>query len=952
LRGVRTHNLQNIDVDIPHGGLTAVTGVSGSGKSSLAFDTLYAESQLRFLESVSPYLRQFLEKFRQPAVRSSRGLLPAMAIRSRRGARNSRSTVGTLTEIADYLRLLFVRGGTPYCPLCDGEIRTWTAPQVTAWAVAALVGQRVMIVFPWSEYSRDRRRSPDPDSLRQLGYARLVTAGRVRRLEELTELPPDASIVVDRLSVEPAQADRLQEGLRRAQEESGGSGFYLLHPSPATAAAPLPVNVHQTDGNGLCRLFFPARRLCAACGAEVPPLSEGLLSFNTPEGACPRCRGFGDIMYYDPDLYLDRTRTLRQNPVLAWSGETYGLFHRHLLRWAAECGLPTDVPLADLPPEVERGLVEGEGRFRGVAGFFRKLESKKYKMHVRVFLSRFRRFATCPDCGGSRLHPRARSVRIQGRDIGDMTTLTATELQHLVKTLHLPTPVLAALSRVIQELEKRLHCLVRLGVGYLTMERPTFTLSQGEAQRVHLAAVVGTGLADTLFILDEPTLGLHARDNARLAEILAELCTAGNTVVCVEHDPEFIRYARHIIDLGPGAGRQGGQVQYCGPMDGFLARCQSASARYLRGDPDMTARQPAAISAGGDFLEFRRATARNLRRITARFPCRAVSCITGVSGSGKSTLLEEVILAGMSARLAGAALPPTLAGITGGNELAYVRYMDQELPAGGARSTPLTWLDLFTPVRQLLARQENAVLHGITPGFFSTNVEGGRCRTCRGRGAMVLDMQFLADEEVLCEDCQGTGYSAEALQYTVQGLNIVQILQLTVSEAADVFGDLAEVMAGLALLDKVGLGYLRLGQALSTLSGGEIQRLKLCRTLLEHRSGRGRSGRGEPAPGLYLFDEPTTGLHPADTCRLLAVLEELRQAGHTVIVVEHDLYFLDHADWVVDLGPEGGEEGGLVVYQGAVSGLPEHALSHTGHALRRWRSARGEQPPDGSRPRH
>ncbi|MBN2433343.1 MAG: excinuclease ABC subunit A, partial [Acidobacteria bacterium] len=754
--------------------------------------------------------------------------------------------------------------------------------------------------------------------------------------------PPDGYIVVDRLPSELSEADRLQEALRRALAESGGAGFYLLLPREADIGDS-PLNVGRMSSGHQSLLFFPARRVCAGCGAEVPPVSESLLSFNTPEGACPRCRGFGDIMYYDPDLYLDRSRTLRDNPVLAWSGESYGVYHRHLLRWAVERRIPTDVPLADLPPEVERGLMAGEGRFPGVAGFFQKLESKKYKMHVRVFLSRFRRFATCPECGGTRLHRRARSVRIQGRDIGEVATLTAMELQHLVQTLHLPTPVQAALSRVIQELEKRLHCLVRLGVGYLTLDRPTFTLSQGEAQRVHLAAVVGTGLADTLFILDEPTLGLHARDNARLADILAELCAAGNTVVCVEHDPEFIRYARHIIDLGPGAGRQGGRVAYCGPMTDFLARSDSVSARFLRGATDEPTRERAAVAPDGDFLEFRKATARNLRRITARFPCRAISCITGVSGSGKSTLLEEIVLAGVTTRLRGEDPPPQLDGVTGGLDLSFVRYMDQELPAGSARSTSLTYLDLFTPVRRLLADQDKAVLQGIVPGFFSPNVEGGRCRTCRGRGAMVLDMQFLADEEVLCEDCQGTGYSAEALQYTFQGLHIVQILQLTVGEAAVFFGDLAGLSEGLALLEKVGLGYLRLGQTLKTMSGGEIQRLKLCRTLLEHLPDRGRAGRRESAPaptGLYLFDEPTTGLHPADTCRLLVVLEELRQAGHTVIVVEHDLFFLDHADWVVDLGPEGGEDGGLVVYQGAVTGLLDHPLSHTGQALARWRSAR------------
>ena len=924
LRGVSTHNLRGVDVDFPHHRVSAVTGVSGSGKSSLAFDTLYAECQRRFLESLSPYLRQFMDKWSQPAMDSAGGLLPAMAVRQRKAVKNSRSTVGTLTEVADHLRLLFVRAGTPHCPECGVELAVYAPVEVVAWCLDRLAGREVTVLFAYR--GARPRHEPLGRTIARMGYPRVFQGGRVMRAEELPERAAQTQVVVDRVRVLPDEADRLLEAVRAAGQEERAECRLMVSAADAAGIA-WPANVAVEPAGEWVQASFPARPRCSRCGQERPAVTESLLSSNTPEGACPTCKGFGDVVFYDPARYLDPSRTLAENPVVPWQGKAYRGYHRYLLEVARRVGWPLDVPFGDLPAEVRDAVQRGGGVFPGVEGFFRRLERKTYRLHVRVFLSRLRSYGRCPDCGGKRLNPRALSVRLAGRDLGDVLALRVSEARYALSTLVLPPDRLAALERVLEELAARLQCLEELGLGYLTLDRPAFTLSGGEMQRVHLAAVLGTGLADTLFILDEPTLGLHPRDHARLGRMLRRLCDARNTVVFVEHDPGFIARADHAVELGPRAGRDGGRVLYQGAMADYLREASTATTAMLRGDgPDRT--RPLR-EAGPPWLEVSGARARNLKSVRVRFPVGRLSCVTGVSGSGKSTLLEEVVLPAVEAKRTGEALPPSLAAVRGAEAFRFARYVDQGLPPGSSRSMPATFLGIWDSVRRLFAAEPEARAHGVTPGYFSLNVEGGRCEWCKGRGRTVMEMQFLADEEILCDRCGGTGYSPEARAYTCRGLTIVQALDLTAGEAAERFGDAADAAfrRRLDMLRDVGLGYLRLGQPLSTLSGGEAQRLKLCRALLEPAKGQ----------GLFLLDEPTTGLHPTDTATLLRVLDRLLDDGHTVIAVEHDLHFLENADWVVDLGPEGGPDGGWALYQGPVDGLTECASSHTGRELAGWR---------------
>ncbi len=923
LRGVRTHNLQAVDAAFPHRRLTAVTGVSGSGKSSLAFDTLFAECQLRFLESLSPYLRQFMDKFPKPALAAAEGLLPAMALRQRRAVKNSRSTVGTLTDLADHLRLLMVKAGARHCPQCDGRIAVYSAAAIAAWCAEALAGAAVTVLFRFPAPA-GRGGPAVRELIQRMGFARVLSGDRFVRTEEWAGGEPPL-VVVDRITAADGERDRLLEAARTALAE-GGDECLLALPAAAAPAA-WPPNVAVEPAGELLLVSFPGRSRCAGCGAELPPLTESLLSSNNPAGACPACKGFGDVLHYDPARYLDPARTLAENPVVVWQSRSFRPYHRYLLTVAERRGWPLHVPFRDLAPEIRDAVVRGDRGYAGVDGFFRRLEKKSYRLHIRVLLARYRRYGRCPDCGGKRLNPAALSVRLAGRDLGEILGLTVDEALRFLRLAAVPPDVLPAVRRVLDEIADRLECLRQMGLGYLALDRPAFTLSGGEAQRVHLAAVLGTRLADTLFVLDEPTMGLHPRDHGRLAGILRRLCAEGNTVVFVEHDPAFIACADHVVELGPDAGQFGGRVVYQGAMESFRANADTATAAVLRARGDGRVR--AAGPRPAHWLELEGASARNLKGLRLRLPLGRLSVVSGVSGSGKSTLLEEALLAGVAAVLAGQPLPAGLAALGGAEAFRSVRHVDQGLPPGSGRSNPATFLKIFDAVRTLFANLPEARLHGLAPGYFSLNTDGGRCALCRGRGATVLDMQFLADEEILCEACDGTGFSAEAREYRYRDLDIVGVLDLTVDQALDFFSEGAPpaMRRKLEFLAGLGLGYLRLGQPLSTLSGGEMQRLKLGRVLLEPGAG----------PELILLDEPTIGLHPRDTRKLFAVLDRLLEQGHTVVAVEHDLFFIENADWVVDLGPEGGDRGGYLLYQGPPEGLADCPESLTGRELARWR---------------
>lgn len=922
LTGVSTHNLKEVDVVFPRGQLTAVTGLSGSGKSSLVFDTLYAESRLRFLESLSPYLRQFMERWRRPGLRSAAGLLPAVAIQQKKPGRSARSTVGTITEIVDYLRLLLLTAGERRCPRCDALVRAYTAEDVARWCLRNIPGRNLYILLPIPLPASGGKHGSPGDFLARMGYVRVLAGDELKRIDEISAWTRQADVILDRIDVGGDEAERFLVSIRQAL--TAGTDCRVLLTGPGCPAACREDNVGVEQRGNYQLLDFPGRLRCVSCDLDLPALTESLLSFNSPEGACAGCKGFGETLFYDPARYLDPSRSLRENPVIPWHGPAYRRHHRQLLGWAGKNGWPEDIPFASLPAHIQESILHGQGSYPGVAGFFRQLEKKKYRLPVRVFISRFRGRATCSACAGKRLNPQALAVRLRGENLGGILAMTVEEALVFVRTLPLDDRLLPSLQQVLAELTGRLECLLRLGVGYLQLDRSSATLSSGEAQRIHLAAVAGARLADTLFILDEPTSGLHARDGARLAEILRDLTRADNTVIFVEHDPGFILTADHILELGPGAGQAGGRILFQGALPLFLRDAHSPTADFLRGEGRNRIRPGPAAAIR--FLEIRGARARNLKSLTVRFALGALNCLTGVSGSGKSSLLEEALLPALQAKLARSLVPPEAGELCGWEDLTFVRWVDQGFPAGLANSTPVTYLGLMTPIRALFSSQEKARVRGVPAGHFSLNVPGGRCEACKGKGHQVLEMQFLADERILCEECGGTGYGRKILDYTCRGLSIVDALDLTVEQGLDFFETERGLRAGLTMLRQVGLGYLRLGQPLDSLSGGESQRLKLCRSLLIRKSGA----------GLFMLDEPTTGLHPADTARLLDVLDMLLKQGHTIIAIEHDLFFLANSDWVADLGPEGGDSGGMLVYQGEVAGLRDCPLSHTGRAFSQW----------------
>jgi len=926
LEGVSTNNLKEVEVSLPHGRITAVTGLSGSGKSSLVFDTLYAECQLRYLESLSPYVRQFLEKLRQPRLRRAEGLLPAMALRQRRAVRNSRSTVGTVTGCAEYLRLLFARAGQRHCPECGRELAVYSPAEVAAWCQAQLGGAEVGVLFrPFSAGGPAVAAQRRSGLIRQ-GFGRVLDGGRYVRLDDLGQAPGQWLVVADRLRVGPEEAGRLLEAVRLACREDVESAC-RIHLGSEPAGLAWPANVAVQDAGGTSLALFPGRWGCRSCGRAHPPVTESQLSFNNPQGACPTCKGFGEVVRFDPGRYLDPSRTIAQNPVLAWETPAYRKHHLHLVQVARKRGWPLDVPFDRLEAEVRQAVLEGDRAYGGAAGFFRRLERKSYRLPVRVFLSRFRSFGTCPDCGGRRLNRLARSVRLHGRDLGDVSAMTVDGLLFFLRTVPLPPAVLAPVRQVLDELVRRLECLSRMGAGYLGLARGSAPLSGGAAQRAQLAAVVGHRLADTLYILDEPTLGLHPRDQQRLGEVLGQLRDQGNTVVFVEHDPAFIACAEYLVELGPGAGPEGGEVIYQGELAAFVRKGRTSTAAFLRGEARGRV-APAARPARG-WLGLQGVRGRNLKGFAARLPLGCLTGIAGVSGSGKSTLLEDVLYPALAAALRGGGPLIDIAAVDGWESLRRVCLVDQGLPSLGRRSTPASYLKFFEELRTLFAALPAARWRGRTPGFFSLNTGEGRCGQCQGRGSTVVDMQFLADEEIPCEACGGTGFGAEALRYRYDGLNIVEVLELSVTEAHSRFDParLPVTADRLGRLAEFGLGYLRLGQPLGTLSGGEAQRLKLCRALLD------------PAPGgcLYLLDEPTTGLHPADTRRLLQTVGHLLDQGHTVAVVEHDLYFLENCDWLLELGPGGGDEGGRLLFQGTPEALLAEGETATARALLAWR---------------
>ena len=964
VRGARTHNLKNIDVTLPTRKLVVITGVSGSGKSSLAFDTIYAEGQRRYVESLSAYARQFLERMEKPDVDRIDGICPAIAIRQKNSVRNPRSTVGTTTEIHDYMRLLYARVGRTFCRQCDQEVVRETAEVVArrlgglaegtrlvlgfelpvvamaaetpaAEADAEIAAESGSALFETGDEPAERRRTPDPaaavdsiratlDALRKRGFGRLLVDGRAVAFEDVdaAALGDSATlqVVVDRVRVEGDVRTRLTDSIEIAYQEGGGAAFALEFRGPA-AASPEP----QAPSPKPHRHLFSERFECRACGIAYEDPQPRLFSFNNPFGACATCHGFGNIIELDLDLVVpDSAKSINQHAIEPWSKPHYRAPLAELKRAARKGHVRLDVPWAELTEAERAFVIDGDGEFEGIRGFFRWLERKKYKVHVRVFLSRYRGYLTCPDCQGTRLRREARDVRVGGRTIDRVAALTVKGAQRFFADLRLTEKETVVAEKVLHEITRRLQFLADVGLDYLTLDRLSSTLSGGESQRINLATSLGSALVGTLYVLDEPSIGLHARDNLRLVNILRQLRDQGNTVLVVEHDEDMIRVADHIVDMGLGAGEQGGRVVYSGTLEGLALEPRSLTAKYLR--RELAIPVPATRRRGtGQKLRLVGATEHNLKDVDLEIPLNTLTCITGVSGSGKSTLVHDVLYTAIK-RIKGDwdRRVGTHRSLEGTELITDVVLVDQAPIGRTPRSNPVTYLKAFDPIRELFATTKDARARGFSASHFSFNVPGGRCEACQGEGVVRVEMQFLADVFVPCDDCEGKRFRAPVLEVKYKGRSIDQVLDLTVREAIAFFGSSPKVLRRLQVLDEIGLGYLRLGQPATTLSGGEAQRIKIAAHLV--------STGGERL--LYILDEPTTGLHFDDIAKLLSAFRKLLDAGHTLLVIEHNLDVVKVADYVVDLGPEGGDAGGQVIATGTPEQVAKNTASFTGQYLR------------------
>ena len=975
VRGARVHNLKNIDFEIEHNALTVVTGVSGSGKSSLAFDTIYAEGQRRYVESLSAYARQFLERIEKPDVDLIDGIAPAVAIKQKNSTRNPRSTVATATEIFDYLRLLFARVGRTYCLLCGVEVKKDTVDEVADRLLALGEGTRLNVFFPiesrapalpekGAKKPRGKKTSIDSKlpsdaikerlfDLRKRGFNRIFQNGRIFEFstpESLLDVDFSEPVfgLVDRLVVAADQRARIVDAVEIGYREAGE---VIFETAPRTADSP-------GDGGGEAsqRLRFSQRFECKNDGSRYEEPEPRLFSFNNPYGACPRCQGFGNTIDFDLDLVIpDKGKTLNEGAVEPWTKPKYRPVFTELKRFARQADIPLDVPWYELDPEQQKKITDGDGEFGGVRGFFQSLERKKYKLHVRVFLSRYRGYSLCSECGGTRLRVEARQVKIDGKNISQVCSLTVEEAAGFFQQLSLTAQQAAIAEKLLIELQERLRFLNDVGLEYLTLDRLASTLSGGEAQRIQLATSLGSRLVGTLYVLDEPSIGLHSRDTHRLIKILHDLRDLGNTILVVEHDPDIMRAADHILDLGPGAGENGGKVVGAGTYNEIIKMPHSLTGRYLADELHIQIpakrRQP-----GAHRITITGARAHNLKRIDLEIPLNMLVAITGVSGSGKSSLLHDVLyqaLATAKRQTNGAGSAAILwDSIDGEDYLDEVVLVDQSPIGRTPRSNPVTYIKAFDIIRELFASLPEAKKRGFPAGHFSFNVPGGRCENCQGDGTVTVEMQFLADVELICDECKGTRYKPQVLEIHYKAKNIHEVLNLTIREALKFFAEAPRLTEKLRVLDEVGLGYLRLGQSATTLSGGEAQRMKLAAHLQPGARAASRMGEGGDAPRhkrrmLYIFDEPTTGLHFDDVSKLLSAFRRLIDAGGSIVVIEHNLEVIKTADWVVDLGPEGGAGGGKLVGVGPPEVIAELKNSYTGHYLKQVLNGHGAGHGDG-----
>ncbi|MBX9792381.1 MAG: excinuclease ABC subunit UvrA [Pirellulales bacterium] len=943
LRGVEVHNLRKIDLDLPHRQLIVFCGVSGSGKSSLAFDTLYAEGQRRYIETFSAYTRQFLERLEKPAAERVDGLPPAIAVGRQSPSRSSRATIGTATETADYLRLLYAKIGRVFCRSCDQPVERET-PQSAASLLESLpAGMRFMISFV-VETDSTATPAQQTETLREEGFGRVIFAGRALTLEELTKVdsprtanPGSADIahaeplyvVVDRLAAGSTSRERLVDSLEICFAKGDGAAHVWIDSQSGTpgdtSALPATEEV-DLDGHPWLRLTLSTRLRCERCGIDYPDPEPRLFSFNSPLGACPECEGFGNVMDIDLDLVVpDRQKTLAEGAVAPWNTPAYAHELEELKELAADCQLPLDVPFDQLTPEQIALVVEGvpERNFGGLRGFFAWLERHKYKMHLRVFMSRWRSYRPCPACGGARLRPEALATRVGGLNIAELCKLKVRDGLAFLGNLQL-TPFERALARTpLEQVQARLTYLDSVGLGYLALDRTLRTLSGGELQRVSLTSALGSSLVGALYVLDEPSVGLHAGDTARLLGTVQRLRQRGNTVVVVEHEEAFLRAADQLVEIGPGAGERGGQVVFQGTPVEMLACPKSITGDYLAGR--RSTRAPAQRRAArSGVIRLTGARGNNLQNVTVEFPLGMLCVVTGVSGAGKSTLVEDTLYPALCRRKRKEAPKPLdYDDVFGDGQLDDVTMVDQSSIGRSARSNPVTYVKAFDEIREVFADTLDAKVRNYTASYFSFNAEAGQCPGCQGAGQIEIDMQFMADVYMKCGQCQGTRYRREILDVRYRGRNIAEVLDMTVREAFTFFRGHTKVQARLKRLMSVGLDYVRLGQPANTLSGGESQRLKLAAYLAAARRGR----------TLFVLDEPTTGLHFADVVQLLDCFEALLEVGHSLIVVEHNMQILKAADYLIDLGPGAADEGGRVVATGTPEAVANVAGSVTGRYL-------------------
>ncbi|OGW38425.1 MAG: excinuclease ABC subunit A [Nitrospirae bacterium RBG_13_39_12] len=913
IEGARQNNLKNINLKLPHNKVITITGVSGSGKSSLAFDTVFAEGQWRFIESLSTYARLFLEKLDRPDVDAIHNIRPAIALEQRNPVRGSRSTVGTLTELYDLLRLLYSKISKPFCPLCGEEIKIWDPSHVISELIEKYRGEKAIIVFE----TRDQI-----DELKKRGFYRAWIDNEVVDFSSLVTNQPLMDIVLDRLVIK--DEPRLSDSIEMAWKEGEGKMKVII------------VGTSQTPQFKVC--VFSSDNTCEKCNIELPKPYPLLFSFNHPVGACEYCKGFGNILKYDEDLILpDKSLSLSKGAIDPWNKPAYRWWRKQLIKNADKEGIDTNMPYYELTENQKALLFEGCSSFYGINDFFNEMESRRYKLHIRVFISRYRRPVTCSQCSGKRLKKESLAYKLSGLDIAELCRIPLSEIIKFFENMDISLFQRDMTKELLRQIDFKLGFLKRVGLNYLSLSRDGRTLSGGEYQRVNLSNQLASFLTGTLYVLDEPTVGLHAKDTKVIADIMSELSKLGNTVIVVEHDRGIIESADWIVEMGPGGGHKGGEIVFSGNKDEFL-QTDTLTARYLNRINKIEAPFERRRSSDKK-LSLYGASGNNLKYVDFEIPLQTMITVTGVSGSGKSSLVVETLYRALAREYKSEhVFPLPYKKISGSQYLQGVKLIDQTPIGRSPRSNPVTYLKIFDVIRKLFSEQSEAKAYGYNPGFFSFNVSGGRCETCKGAGYQRMEMYFFEDLYIKCEVCGGKRYRQEALRVTCRGKNINEILNTTVDEAIDLFPDITKIKNKLLLMKEIGLGYLRLGQPATTLSGGEAQRLKICDEMINTPSSVfNKERRKEIKKGfLYILDEPTVGLHFSDVKALLDILQRLVASGNTVLIIEHNLDVIKASDWIIDLGPEGGDSGGKIVFEGTPEDIIKSKDSYTGKYLRNY----------------